>query len=156
MSKKWKSWKENLTTVDVYKRQGYHEADGISDDDASLQRIPGLMRFRKESLLWKSFCWEPPALGKAPRRRQSASIFPFHKFPRVILSVPRWRTALRWAKRPKPVSYTHLDVYKRQEYNRCKICGRPHAYLRKFGICRICFRELAYKGEIPGVKKASW
>ena len=41
-------------------------------------------------------------------------------------------------------------------YNRCKICGRPHAYLRKFGICRICFRELAYKGEIPGVKKASW
>ena len=41
-------------------------------------------------------------------------------------------------------------------YNRCKICGRPHAYLRDFGICRICFRELAYKGQIPGVKKASW
>ena len=41
-------------------------------------------------------------------------------------------------------------------YNRCKICGRPHAYLRKYGVCRICFRELAYKGEIPGVKKASW
>ena len=41
-------------------------------------------------------------------------------------------------------------------YNRCKICGRPHAYLRKYGICRICFRELAYKGEIPGVKKSSW
>ena len=41
-------------------------------------------------------------------------------------------------------------------YNRCKICGRPHAYLRKFGVCRICFRELAYKGQIPGVKKASW
>ena len=39
---------------------------------------------------------------------------------------------------------------------RCKVCGRPHAYLRKYGICRICFRELAYKGEIPGVKKASW
>ena len=43
-----------------------------------------------------------------------------------------------------------------REYNRCKICGRPHGYLRKFGICRICFRELAYKGQIPGVKKASW
>ena len=43
-----------------------------------------------------------------------------------------------------------------RRYNRCKICGRPHAYLRKFGICRICFRNLAYKGEIPGVKKASW
>ena len=39
-----------------------------------------------------------------------------------------------------------------REYNRCRICGRPHAYLRKYGICRICFRELAYKGEIPGVE----
>ena len=36
-----------------------------------------------------------------------------------------------------------------QEYNRCKFRGRPHAYLRKYGICRICFRELAYKGQIP-------
>jgi len=41
-------------------------------------------------------------------------------------------------------------------YTRCELCGRPHAVLRKFGICRICFRELAYKGQIPGVKKASW
>ena len=46
--------------------------------------------------------------------------------------------------------------YSTQAYTRCKICGRPHAYLRKFGICRICFRELAYKGQIPGVRKASW
>ena len=44
--------------------------------------------------------------------------------------------------------------YSSREYNRCKICGRPHAYLRKFGICRICFRELAYKGEIPGREKS--
>ena len=36
--------------------------------------------------------------------------------------------------------------YSTREYNRCKICGRPHGYLRKFGVCRICFRELAYKG----------
>ena len=43
-----------------------------------------------------------------------------------------------------------------RRYNRCKLCGRPHAYLRNYGICRICFRELAYKGQIPGVKKASW
>ena len=43
-----------------------------------------------------------------------------------------------------------------RHYNRCKICGRPHAQLRKCGICRTGFRELAYKGEIPGVKKASW
>ena len=41
-------------------------------------------------------------------------------------------------------------------YTRCTICGRPHAVLRKYRICRICFRELAYKGQIPGVKKASW
>ena len=42
-----------------------------------------------------------------------------------------------------------------RRYNRCKICGRPHAYLRDYGVCRICFRELAYKGQIPGVRKAS-
>ena len=41
-------------------------------------------------------------------------------------------------------------------YTRCRICGRPHSVLKKYGICRICFRELAYKGQIPGVKKASW
>ena len=41
-------------------------------------------------------------------------------------------------------------------YNRCKICGRPHAYIRKYGVCRECFRKLAHDGEIPGVKKASW
>ena len=35
-----------------------------------------------------------------------------------------------------------------QAYNRCRICGRPHAYLKKYGICRICFRELAYKGQL--------
>ena len=42
-----------------------------------------------------------------------------------------------------------------RRYNRCR-CGRPHGVSRKFGICRICLRELAYKGEIPGMKKASW
>jgi small subunit ribosomal protein S14 len=41
-------------------------------------------------------------------------------------------------------------------YNRCNRCGRPRAFLRKFGLCRICFREMALKGEIPGVRKASW
>lgn len=43
-----------------------------------------------------------------------------------------------------------------REYTRCERCGRPHSVLRKFKLCRICFRELAYKGQIPGVKKASW
>lgn len=41
-------------------------------------------------------------------------------------------------------------------YNRCKICGRPRAYMRKFGICRVCFREMAHRGELPGVTKSSW
>jgi len=46
--------------------------------------------------------------------------------------------------------------YKVREYNRCHRCGRSRAYLRDFGLCRICFRELALQGEIPGVTKASW
>jgi small subunit ribosomal protein S14 len=41
-------------------------------------------------------------------------------------------------------------------YNRCPLCGRPRAYYRKFDMCRICFRNLALRGEIPGVVKASW
>jgi small subunit ribosomal protein S14 len=41
-------------------------------------------------------------------------------------------------------------------YRRCKLCGRPRGYLRKFQMCRLCFRELALKGEVPGVVKASW
>jgi len=46
--------------------------------------------------------------------------------------------------------------YKVRKYNRCKVCGRARGYLRKFALCRICFRELAHKGHIPGVTKASW
>ena len=41
-------------------------------------------------------------------------------------------------------------------YNRCTRCGRPRAFLRKFGLCRICFRDLSLNGMIPGVRKASW
>lgn len=43
-----------------------------------------------------------------------------------------------------------------QLVNRCHRCGRPRGFIRRFGICRICFRELVYKGYLPGVKKASW
>ena len=46
--------------------------------------------------------------------------------------------------------------FKVRQHNRCPICGRPRAFIRKFGVCRICFRTLALKGEIPGVIKASW
>jgi small subunit ribosomal protein S14 len=43
-----------------------------------------------------------------------------------------------------------------RKHNRCQLCGRPRGFLRKFGVCRLCFRALALKGEIPGVIKSSW
>jgi small subunit ribosomal protein S14 len=46
--------------------------------------------------------------------------------------------------------------HKTQVRNRCKICGRPRGYIRRFQMCRICFRERALRGEIPGVVKSSW
>ena len=46
--------------------------------------------------------------------------------------------------------------YSVRNYHRCKVCGRPRAYMRKFGVCRICFRELASSGKLPGVTKSSW
>ncbi len=46
--------------------------------------------------------------------------------------------------------------FKVRLHNRCGICGRPRAYFRKFGICRLCFRKMALEGKIPGVRKASW
>lgn len=60
------------------------------------------------------------------------------------------------AKKAMKEKQAKKQKYSTREYNRCRICGRPHGYLRKFGIYRICFREMAYKGEIPGVRKASW
>ncbi len=46
--------------------------------------------------------------------------------------------------------------FKVQQHNRCQVCGRPRAYYRKFGLCRICLRERALRGELPGVVKSSW
>jgi small subunit ribosomal protein S14 len=46
--------------------------------------------------------------------------------------------------------------FKVRAYNRCRACGRPRAYMRKFGLCRICFRNLALEGQLPGVTKSSW
>lgn len=60
------------------------------------------------------------------------------------------------AKKSKIADQRKGKKFSSREYNRCKICGRPRGYLRKYGICRICFRELAHKGQIPGVRKASW
>ena len=53
----------------------------------------------------------------------------------------------KWKREPK---------FSTRFHNRCHRCGRPHGYIRDFGLCRICFRELASRGDIPGVRKASW
>lgn len=60
------------------------------------------------------------------------------------------------AKTSLKIKQSRPQKFQVQAYNRCKLCGRPHAYMRKFGICRICFRNLAHQGHIPGVRKASW
>ena len=43
-----------------------------------------------------------------------------------------------------------------RDHNRCQVCGRPRGYMRRFGMCRICFRERALLGQLPGVTKSSW
>ena len=48
------------------------------------------------------------------------------------------------------------EKWKVRERNRCPLCGRPRAFLRKFRLCRLCFRQLALRGDIPGVIKSSW
>jgi len=60
------------------------------------------------------------------------------------------------AKTSKKVREGKKLRFKGRYRNRCGLCGRPRGYMRKFGLCRLCFRERASKGEIPGVKKSSW
>lgn len=60
------------------------------------------------------------------------------------------------ASKSKVAKALKTPKYSTRRESRCRICGRPRAVYRKFGICRICFRELADQGMIPGVKKASW
>ncbi len=59
-------------------------------------------------------------------------------------------TAAKMAKARK------TDKYPVRQRNRCQRCGRPRGFMRKFGLCRICFRNLALQGYLPGVTKASW
>lgn len=60
------------------------------------------------------------------------------------------------AKKSLKVKIKRKPKFKVRQYTRCERCGRPHSVYRKFKLCRICFRELALKGEIPGVTKSSW
>ena len=67
---------------------------------------------------------------------------------------------LSWQKKKKELEKARAlgkkPKFPTRVYNRCKLCNRKGGYMRFFGICRICFRELAINGEIPGVKKSSW
>jgi len=60
------------------------------------------------------------------------------------------------ARKSMVVKNSRKQKFSTREYTRCERCGRPHAVLSKFQLCRICFRELANRGQIPGVKKSSW
>ena len=60
------------------------------------------------------------------------------------------------AKTSMKVRQSRPQKFSTREYTRCTRCGRQHGVLRKYGLCRICFRELASRGDIPGVKKSSW
>ena len=60
------------------------------------------------------------------------------------------------AKKSLLIKAARKQKYATREYNRCQICGRPRGYLRKFKMCRICFRKLASEGQLPGVTKSSW
>lgn len=60
------------------------------------------------------------------------------------------------AKKSQLAMAKRTPKFSARKRNRCPLCGRPRAFLRKFNMCRICFRSLALKGEIPGVMKASW
>ncbi|OGH10972.1 MAG: 30S ribosomal protein S14 type Z [Candidatus Levybacteria bacterium RIFCSPLOWO2_01_FULL_36_13] len=60
------------------------------------------------------------------------------------------------AKKSDIVKFQKKQKFSTRDKNRCNICGRARGYMRRFGICRICFRELAQKGELPGVIKATW
>ncbi|MBI2049727.1 type Z 30S ribosomal protein S14 [Candidatus Roizmanbacteria bacterium] len=60
------------------------------------------------------------------------------------------------AKTSDEVKFRHKQKYTIRIRNRCAICGRSRGYIRRFGLCRICFRDKALAGEIPGVKKISW
>ncbi len=60
------------------------------------------------------------------------------------------------AKKSIRAKSTREPKFKVRAYNRCPLCGRPRAFIRKFGICRICFRSMASQGELTGVTKSSW
>lgn len=81
------------------------------------------------------------------------------KQQRVAKKVSARREALRKEMKEKKLKWRDVSsklTFSSRAYTRCNNCGRPKAVYRKFGICRICFRNMALKGLLPGVKKSSW
>ena len=77
------------------------------------------------------------------------------KQPNLLQFAPKIESK-NMATTAKRVKDARKPKFKSRQHNRCQLCGRPRAFLRKFGVCRLCFRSLALKGEIPGVVKSSW
>ena len=78
-------------------------------------------------------CWECPS--PSADRREERAVTRKALYEKTFNQVPKFEVRRR---------------------NRCRLCGRPRAYIRKFGMCRICFRYLALEGHLPGVQKSSW
>lgn len=78
---------------------------------------------------------------------------PRAKVPKRLLREPGGKSLAKQALIEKAKRTPRFKV---RTYNRCNLCGRSRGYMRKFGLCRVCFREMAHKGLIPGVTKSSW
>jgi small subunit ribosomal protein S14 len=88
-----------------------------------------------------------------------AKLASINKCKRVNNKITARKEALRKEMKEKKVKWRDVKSglkFSSRAYTRCNTCGRPHAVYRKFGICRICFRLMALKGLLPGVRKASW
>ncbi len=98
---------------------------------------------------------EPGGLRQARERRGLRA-----RAPRAETTRPRrtgpTRRRIQMAKTSQKVRQGRKAKFKSRSYNRCRRCGRPRAYYRKFGLCRICLREAAHEGYIPGMTKSSW
>ena len=82
----------------------------------------------------------------------------YHYVSKLFTKGALWASKLEgvMAKKSLIAKAQRKQKFQVREYSRCGLCGRPRAFLRKFGMCRICFRSKALLGEIPGVTKSSW
>jgi small subunit ribosomal protein S14 len=74
----------------------------------------------------------------------------------IVLRQKRLLNTKEKARQMSPEQRRKKRMFAERAYNRCRLCDRRHGFMRFFGVCRICFRELASNGEIPGITKSSW